>query len=326
MLDAYNWGGVIDWETGLTTNPSAASASNNNLTIVNASYGISGENRLTITFGRAMELYTNNVNFQISALSQEGSRQNALIPQGVAANALEYTMTFSGAGISELGAAMPSRSTYGTGVDFQATANFSAGGSDVLNFTVGGTPGTSDTFLHFAAPVGQTITSLTLAYVDDNGQSLTNGQKRPTLDDVGFIVAPPSNSFAAWVNDPTFDLDPNDQGPHDDPDGDGIANRLEAWFGTNPGEFSEGLTLGAVTSNNFTFTHPQNLTPITDIAGSYQWSKDLAAFHEDGATDFSGTRVDFSSTTDAGITTVSATITGSEISTLFVRVAATQAP
>ena len=328
VLNAYNndRGGVIDWETGIATTASATSSSNNLITIANATFGAGGGNTLTATFGRPMELYTNNVNSQINVLSQEGSRQNALIPQGVANNALEYTITFSGADIGKLGAAMPSRSTYATGVDFQATATFSGGGSEILEFTIGGTPGAGDTFLYFAAPGSESITSLTVAFVDDNGQFLTDGQRRPILDDLGFILTPPANSFAAWVGDPAFGLNPNDQGFDDDPDGDGISNRLEAWFGTNPGGFSKGLTPGVVTSNTFTFSHPQNTNPLNDISASYQWSKDLVTFNSGEATAGDGTTVNFSSETNEGITRVTATVTGSAVLNLFVRVAAVQVP
>ena len=52
-------------------------------------------------------------------------------------------------------------------MDFRATANFSSGGSSLIDLTVGGTPGTGDSFLHFAVPGGQSITSLTVTYLDD---------------------------------------------------------------------------------------------------------------------------------------------------------------
>jgi hypothetical protein len=48
------------------------------------------------------------------------------------------------------------------------------------------------------------------------------------------------------------DLDPAEQGFVLDPDGDRLANGLEAWFGTHPGEFTPGLaglaTDGTITS------------------------------------------------------------------------------
>lgn len=196
VLNAYNndFGGVIDWETGVAVTTSSGSSSNNTTTSVNASYGVSASSSLTVTFGRAMELYTNNIAGQVNVLSQQGALQNALIPQGVTADALGYTMTFSGIGVSEIGAAIPSRSTYSangvTAVNFRATANFSSSAPSVLNFTVGGTAGTDDTFLHFAAPSGETIDSLSVTWISETGGTLANGQRRPILDDIGFIVIP----------------------------------------------------------------------------------------------------------------------------------------
>lgn len=67
------------------------------------------------------------------------------------------------------------------------------------------------------------------------------------------------NSFTNWIGGYTL---PGDQlGFGQDPDKDGLANGLENYFGTHPGEFSTGLTAGAVTrvgGNSFTFTHPHN--------------------------------------------------------------------
>jgi len=198
VLTAYNnnLGGVIDWETGVTADSSGGPTANNTLTTVSVAYGLSGTSTLNVAFDAPMDLYTNNINSQVRVLSGSGATSNALIAGGGNdPSGLQYTMTFSGALIGEIGAAFPSRSTYGPGgVDFQATANFSGGGSDVIDRTIGGNPGNGDTFFYFAAPGGENITSLTVAYVDDNGQSLANGQRRPVLDDVGFVVAIPEAS------------------------------------------------------------------------------------------------------------------------------------
>ena len=75
-------------------------------------------------------------------------------------------------------------------MDFRVTANYSGGGSTAIDDTIGNVKGTDDTFFHFAAPTSETITSLAIQYVDDNGQNLANGQRRPILDDLGFIVVP----------------------------------------------------------------------------------------------------------------------------------------
>ena len=117
-------------------------------------------------------------------------------------------------------------------------------------------------------------------------------------------------------------------GLNQDPDGDGIDNGVENFFGTEPGEFSQGLLAGTVNpgAGTFTFTHPQG-TLAGDLTAAYQWSKDLQSFNAGGATDGGGTKVDFSVQLDtpvAGTTTVTATVTGTAASKLFVGVKVTQ--
>jgi len=141
------------------------------------------------------------------------------------------------------------------------------------------------------------------------------------------LVATATNTFASWISNPAFGLAVADQDLGDDPDGDGIDNGVENFFGTNPGTFTQGLLVGIKSGNTFTFTHPQNATPASDLTAAYTWSKDLASFHSNGATDGGGTKVDFTTQADTpspGITTVTATVTGAATSKLFVRVNVTQ--
>lgn len=327
VQDAYanDLGGVIDWETGVTASPSSGPTAGNKLTgTYGIEYGAGATSALTITFDRSMDLYTNDINNQVSVLSQQGAFHNALIPSG--GNdpvGLAYTITFSGADIIELGAAIPSRSTYSTlGVDFRATASFSGGGTAVSDFNVGGTKGTGDVFLRFAAPGGEAITSLAVAYLDDNGQGLTNGQRRPILDDLGFVVAPTVETFASWISNAAFGLALSEQGFDDDPDGDSLSNGLEAWFGTHPGEFTEGLVGLATNGTTSSFTHPQNEAPVSDLAGIYQWSPNLRDwFAGDGAEGPpGGPTVTISSDTVEGTTSVTTTASGPQ-EKLFLRVA-----
>jgi hypothetical protein len=84
-----------------------------------------------------------------------------------------------------------------------------------------------------------------------------------------------------------------------------------------------------VNENTFTFTHPQNPAPAVDITAAYRWSKDLVTFHDGGITDADGTRVDFSTQPDTpgpGITTVTASVAGTPVGRLFVRVETTDNP
>ncbi|MCX6877134.1 MAG: hypothetical protein NTW21_25490 [Verrucomicrobia bacterium] len=113
----------------------------------------------------------------------------------------------------------------------------------------------------------------------------------------------------------------------DDADGDGSKNGAENFFGTNPSVSSGGLVAGTVSGNTFTFTHPQNATPASDISAAYRWSKDLATFNASGATDGAGTTVTLTTqlnTPVAGTTTVTATVTGTPTTKLFVDVMVTQ--
>jgi hypothetical protein len=140
-------------------------------------------------------------------------------------------------------------------------------------------------------------------------------------------IAAPTNTFSSWVSNPTFGLAVADQDLGDDPDGDGIDNGVENFFGTNPGTFTQGLLVGIKSGNTFTLTHPQNANPASDLSASYSWSKDLATFLANGATDGAGTTVDFTTQVNfpsPGITTVTATVTGTAASQLFVRVNVTQ--
>lgn len=136
-------------------------------------------------------------------------------------------------------------------------------------------------------------------------------------DDLILNVVKPT--FANWITG--FD-DGLLDGFNDDPDGDGIPNGLEFFFGTDPSKPTTGVKPGAVSGNTFTFTHP-NAAPGHNVSAAYRWSKNLAASYNDWATDGDGTTVDFSAQTDmpeAGITTVIATISGTLAPKLFVSI------
>jgi hypothetical protein len=77
--------------------------------------------------------------------------------------------------------------------------------------------------------------------------------------------------------------------------------------------------------NSFTFTHPQNASPATDLTASYRWSTDLSTFHHGGGTS-GGTTVTFTSevnTPTPGFTRVIATAAGTIPARLFVDVRVT---
>ncbi len=142
-----------------------------------------------------------------------------------------------------------------------------------------------------------------------------------SFDEVTITVqAPADNTFSNWIAG--FDVGAL-TGFNDDPDGDGIANGLEAWFGTNPGEFSAGVVIEGTNGLATTLTHPQNPDPPADLVGIYEWSPDLVNWypHGDGSND--GPSVSFFAETEGNHTTVIATAS-EDIPRMFLRVAVSQ--
>jgi hypothetical protein len=133
--------------------------------------------------------------------------------------------------------------------------------------------------------------------------------------------------FASWISNPGFGIAPGDQGFGTDADGDGLANGVEAWFGTNPGAANAGLTEMGKTGNVFRFQHPEADPPLSDVSGSYEWSIDLSAWHAPGTVgDTTVVITALPDTPAAGTTTVEADTAGSVVPPvkLFVRGVATE--
>lgn len=140
-----------------------------------------------------------------------------------------------------------------------------------------------------------------------------------------YSVPPPAvPSFADWIArhpgvgaQTAFDADP---------DGDGIANGLEAVFGTDPAAPSPGLRAVARATTTLTFEHPHNPAGLSDITTVYQWSLDLLDWHPSGET-AAGTNVTISATAGSpttDTTSVTATISGTPPAHLFVRLQASR--
>jgi hypothetical protein len=88
-------------------------------------------------------------------------------------------------------------------------------------------------------------------------------------------VSAPSDSFSSWIDG--FAV--TDTSLTGDDDGDGLANGLENFFGTDPSVANSGIRLGTVSATDFTFSHPQSDNPADDLAASYEWSVNLVDWY-----------------------------------------------
>ena len=173
--------------------------------------------------------------------------------------------------------------------------------------------------------------SLIMKWRRDNAGSYTGGESFGNVTsapDYHFGVygtAGGGNDFADWISG--YNVGALD-GFEDDFDNDGRENGLENFLGTNPAEVdAASLTVVQSTSSTLVFTHPENAKPVDDLSAYYEWSTDLNSFHDDGATDSNGSTLTFATqanTPAAGITTVTATITGTSPDRLFVRLGVMQ--
>lgn len=135
------------------------------------------------------------------------------------------------------------------------------------------------------------------------------------IEGAGFMV---DNNYSSWIAG--YPEVGTLTGLMDDPDGDGILNGIEAWFGTQPDEISGGLTIVATNATNATFTHPKNANPPVDLSISYEWSSNLVDWYAcDGLEGpFTGETLSVSSTTANTTTTITATPSG-PMKRLFLR-------
>ena len=157
-----------------------------------------------------------------------------------------------------------------------------------------------------------------LGHIDD--VRMSNGALAPTA----LLYSTPLVTFASWINGYPGVGAAN--GFNDDPDGDGLPNGIENVLGSNPSLTNLGLRNIAKAGSTFTFQHPRNSAPASDVSSTYRWSLDLATWTASGAS-LSGTTVVFAAVPDtpqAGTTTVTATITGNSPAKLFVELQATR--
>ncbi|BCX47984.1 repeat regulator of chromosome condensation domain-containing protein [Haloferula helveola] len=146
-------------------------------------------------------------------------------------------------------------------------------------------------------------------------------------DNPGMVIGGPVENFLSYITDPAFALDVGEQDFTDDPDRDRLANGLEAWFGTNPGDFSSGLANLTTDGTVTIFTHPLNPTRPADVTGFYEWSPNLTDwFPGDGvAGPPGGPTLTFSVATIGDTSTVTAT-TSEPVGRIFLRAGVRQLP
>ncbi len=207
-----------------------------------------------------------------------------------------------------------------TTYSFNTIGPASVSGSNAVFAQTTDTAGTYATAANYAVFSGLSGASQTITVrMRDNGEwgGIAAIQVVP-------VNAPPADDFGAWISG--YPEVGTSTGFLDDADGDGLANGIENILGTHPGLANAGLTEVSKSGNTVTFRHPRNVNPASDVSAAYVWSKDLAAYHSDGASD-GGTAVSFSANPDtplAGTTTVTATISGTVPAKLFVALKATQ--
>jgi hypothetical protein len=133
----------------------------------------------------------------------------------------------------------------------------------------------------------------------------------------------PGTDYSSWIAG--YPAVGSLNGFADDADHDGLANGVENFLGTNPAASNTGITQVARSGSTVTFVHPQNATPASDVSAAYRWSTDLVNWHASGEAG-GGTTVAFTpviNTPSSGITTVTATITGTTPAKVFTRLQVT---
>ena len=159
--------------------------------------------------------------------------------------------------------------------------------------------------------------TLNAAFDRDDGGTANNWLSGYSLQEIV------GTDFSNWIGG--FPGLGGQTGFTDDPDGDRLANGLEAWFGTHPGEFNTGLADLTADGATTTFTHPRNANPPGDVTGFYEWSLNLADWYAGDGVDGppGGPTVTMSPNPIGATTTVTATASEA-LGKLFLRAGVVQ--
>ena len=100
-----------------------------------------------------------------------------------------------------------------------------------------------------------------------------------------------ANQFASWIQG--FPGVGTATGFDDDPDGDGINNGIEFYFGSSPSQSSAGLMNVVAMGSGFRFRHSARNNEASGITAVYQWSSDLVNWFDSGVADGLGVTATF---------------------------------
>lgn len=146
---------------------------------------------------------------------------------------------------------------------------------------------------------------------------------------VGTFVGVTPNNYTTWIG--SYPGATGATGFSQDADNDGIANGVEAFFGTDPSVATAGLTQISHNGAAFKFRHSRTNMLPSDVTASYEWSTDLVNWNSSDQTDASGVTAVISSSTVVNNShpaldeiEVTATVTAGITGKIFVRLLTNQ--